>query len=88
MYKSRADEKQSVQVLEDNRLNEADIPEVFYSSVYMPHSHHNAALRTKFNFTALLIKTSQHKAAGARSQSYLLHSTSDTDYWSLLTDEK
>lgn len=42
----------------------------------------------EFNFTALLTKTSKHKAAGARSQSYLPHNTSDTDYWSLLTDEK
>lgn len=29
MSKSRVDEKQSIQLLEDNRLNEADIPELF-----------------------------------------------------------
>lgn len=52
------------------------------SSVYMPHSPHRAALFSKFNFTTLLIKTSKHKAAGARTQSHLLHNTSDTGaYW-------
>lgn len=88
MCKSRVDEKQSVQPLEDNRLNEGDIPELFSSSVYMPHSHHSAALFSKFNFTTLLIKTSKYKAAGAMPQSHLLYNTSDTDYWSLLTDKK
>lgn len=58
-----------------------------FSSVSTPHSHHSAALFSKFNFTTLLIKASKHKAAGAKSQSYLLH-TWDTEHWSLLTDEK
>lgn len=47
MYKSRADENQSVELLEDNRRNEADIPELFSSSVCMPHSHHSAALLSR-----------------------------------------
>lgn len=42
MRKSRVDEKQSVQLLEDNRLNEANMPELFVPSVYMPHFYHSA----------------------------------------------
>lgn len=53
-----------------------------YFPVHMPRSHHSAVLFSKFNFTTSLIKTSKPKAAGARSQSYLLHNTSDTGaYW-------
>lgn len=64
MCTSRVDEKQSVQLLEDNRLNKANMCELFVSCLYASLLS-QCCLFSKFNFTALLIKTSKHKAASA-----------------------
>lgn len=63
------------QLLEaDNRLNKADIWELFFLLGFStPHFLRTAVPLYQPAVMAPLIRSSKHKAAGVRTQSYLLH---------------